>query len=92
MEIVRERHGIDGDTPLDPKYLNEAIEENVLQQVQHLRTHPVVAAKLATGKIEIHGWVYDIKSGNIRCCGRDSIEFKNFDDYYAETIARVAEA
>jgi len=92
MEIVRERHGIDGDAPLDPKYLNEAIEENVLQQVQHLRTHPVVAAKLATGKIEIHGWVYDIKSGNIRCCGRDSIEFKNFDDYYAETIARVAEA
>lgn len=92
MEIVRERHGIDGDTPLDPKYLNEAIEENVLQQVQHLRTHPVVAAKLATGKIEIHGWVYDIKSGNIRCCGRDSIEFKNFDDYYAETIARVGEA
>lgn len=92
MEIVRERHGIDGDTPLDPKYLNEAIEENVLQQVQHLRTHPVVAAKLATGKIEIHGWVYDIKSGNIRCCGRDSIEFKNFDDYYAKTIARVAEA
>ncbi|WP_199457158.1 MULTISPECIES: carbonic anhydrase [unclassified Marinobacter] len=92
MEIVRERHGIDGDTALDPKFLNEAIEENVLQQVQHLRTHPVVAAKLATGKIEIHGWVYDIKSGNIRCCGRDSIEFKNFDDYYAETIARVAEA
>lgn len=92
MEIVRERHGIDGDTPLDPKYLNEAIAENVQQQVQHLRTHPVVAAKLATGKIEIHGWVYDIKSGNIRCCGRDSIEFKNFDDYYAETIARVAEA
>lgn len=89
MEIVRERHNIDGDTPLDPKYLNEAIEENVLQQVQHLRTHPVVAAKLATGKLEIHGWVYDIKSGNIRCCGRDSIEFKAFDDYYADTITRL---
>ena len=91
MEIVRERHGIDGDAPLDPKYLNEAIEENVLQQVQHLRTHPVVAAKLATGKIEIHGWVYDIKSGRIRCCGRDSIEFKDFDDYYAEIVARVGD-
>src|SRR5690606_40064326 len=23
MEIVRERHGIDGDTPLDPKYLKD---------------------------------------------------------------------
>ncbi|UZD67003.1 MULTISPECIES: carbonic anhydrase [Marinobacter] len=90
MEIVRERHGIAGDEPLDTKYLNEAIEENVQQQVQHLRTHPVVAAKLATGKIEIHGWVYDIKSGNIRCCGRDSIQFKDFDEYYADIVARVS--
>ena len=90
MEIVRERHNIAADEPLDPKYLNEAIEENVLQQVQHLRTHPVVAAKLATGKIEIHGWVYDIKSGNIRCCGRDSVEFRHFDDYYADIIANAA--
>lgn len=89
MEIVRERHDIDGEQALDAKYLNEAIEENVSQQVQHLRTHPVVAAKLATGKIEVHGWVYDIKSGNIRCCGRDSADFKNFDDYYTDTIARV---
>lgn len=89
MEIVRERHGIAGDEPLDTKYLNEAIEENVQQQVQHLRTHPVVAAKLATGKIEIHGWVYDIKSGNIRCCGRDSVQFKDFDEYYADIVARV---
>ena len=91
MEIVRERHGIDGDAPVDAEFLNEAIEENVLQQVQHLRTHPVVAAKLSTGKIEIHGWVYDIKSGNIRCCGRDSIEFRDFDDYYSDIIARVSE-
>jgi len=89
MEIIRERHDIPGDEALKPEYLNEAIEENVLQQVQHLRTHPVVAAKLATGKIEIHGWVYDIKSGNIRCCGRNSVEFKDFDDYYADIINKT---
>ena len=62
-----------------------------LQQVQHLRTHPVVAAKLANGKIEIHGWVYDIKSGNIRCCGRDSMEFMGFDQYYSDYIAKIGE-
>ena len=89
MEIVRERHGIDGEQALDPRYLDEAIEENVQQQVQHLRTHPVVAAKLATGKVEIHGWVYNIESGQIRCCGWDSVEFKSFDEYYADVIAKV---
>jgi len=89
MEIVRERHSIDGEMPLDARYLDEAIEENVQQQVQHLRTHPVVAAKLATGKVNVHGWVYDIKSGRIRCCGWDSVEFRNFDDYYADIIEQV---
>ncbi|XKH01424.1 carbonic anhydrase [Marinobacter nauticus] len=92
IEIVRERHGIASDQPLDAQFLNEAIEENVLQQVQHLRTHPTVAAKLATGKIQIHGWVYDIKSGNIRCCGQDSYQFQDFDDFYADTIKEIGKA
>ena len=92
IEIVRERHGISGKGPLDSQYLNEAIEENVLQQVQHLRTHPTVAAKLANGKIKIHGWVYDIRSGNIRCCGQDSFKFQDFDSFYADTIRKVSEA
>ena len=92
IEIVRERHNLPHDEPLDSQYLNEAIEENVMQQVQHLRTHPTVAAKLATGKIQIHGWVYDIKSGSIRCCGQDSFEFKDFDTFYGDIIERVGEA
>ncbi|MGM0952051.1 MAG: carbonic anhydrase [Pseudomonadota bacterium] len=92
IEIVRERHSLPHDEPLDSQYLNEAIEENVLQQVQHLRTHPTVAAKLATGKIQIHGWVYDIRSGNIRCCGQDSFRFQDFDSFYADTIRKVSEA
>ncbi|UDL03908.1 carbonic anhydrase [Marinobacter sp. CA1] len=91
MEIVRERHSIPTDACLDSAYLNEAIEENVLQQVQHLRTHPAVAAKLATQKIQIHGWVYDIESGEIRCCGQDSLEFRAFDDFYSDVIDRVKE-
>jgi len=89
MEIVRERHGIPSGACLDHEHMDEAIEENVLQQVQHLRTHPVVAAKLATGKIQIHGWIYDIESGEIRCCGQNSLEFQQFDDFYADVIERI---
>jgi carbonic anhydrase len=89
IEIVRERHGIPPGGALDSQYLNEAIRENVLQQVQHLRTHPTVAAKLATGKIQIHGWVYDIKSGTICCCGQDSYEFQEFESFYADVIKRI---
>ena len=89
MEIVRERHDIPHDQPVGSEHLNEAIEENVLQQVQHIRTHPVVAAKLATGKVAVHGWVYNIKTGSIRCCSHNDIVFRNFDDHYAELIEQT---
>jgi len=40
-------------------------EENVVAQLDHLRTHPSVAARLASGQLFIHGWVYDIESSKI---------------------------
>lgn len=89
MEIVRERNNIPGDCSLDHKYLNEAIAENVLQQVQHLRTHPAVAAKLANTKLQIHGWIYDIKSGEIRCCNHQQDTFSDFADQYSDIIERI---
>jgi carbonic anhydrase len=41
-------------------------EYNVLQQIEHLMTHPSVHRRLRYGEIEIRGWVYDIGSGTIR--------------------------
>ncbi|HEX8541484.1 MAG TPA: carbonic anhydrase [Pseudomonas sp.] len=41
-------------------------EENVIAQLQHLRTHPSVASKMASGQLFIHGWVYDIETCAIR--------------------------
>nr|WP_220495766.1 carbonic anhydrase [Oceanospirillum sediminis] len=89
MEIVRERHTIPFDQGVPHELLNEAIEENVLQQVQHIRTHPAVAAKIATGKVQIHGWIYNIKTGGIRCCQQNDTLFSNFDDQYADIIEQL---
>jgi carbonic anhydrase len=41
------------------------VEQNVRTQLAHLRTHPAVAARLAQGKLALHGWVYGIGSGSI---------------------------
>lgn len=41
------------------------VEQNVRTQMSHLRTHPSVAARLATGQLRIHGWVYGIGSGSV---------------------------
>jgi len=40
-----------------------AIERHVLVQIDNLRTHPAVASHLATGELELHGWVYDLRHG-----------------------------
>jgi carbonic anhydrase len=45
--------------------LNAAIKENVLVQLDNLRTYPKVAALLAKGELTLHGWIYEIDSGQI---------------------------
>ena len=45
--------------------LNVAIQENVLVQLENLRTHPAVAAALAGGKLKLHAWVYKIETGQV---------------------------
>ncbi len=40
-------------------------ESNVLQQLENLRTHPSVAARLEDGDLGLHGWVYHIGEGAV---------------------------
>ncbi len=46
--------------------LHRMTEENVLLQMQHLRTHPSVAGAMARKELTISGWVYDIGKGEVR--------------------------
>ncbi len=46
--------------------LRRLTEENVLLQMQHLRTHPSVAGAMAREELTISGWVYDIGKGEVR--------------------------
>lgn len=39
-----------------------AVEENVLVQLEHVITYPVVARALDAGALTLHGWVYDLYS------------------------------
>jgi carbonic anhydrase len=39
--------------------------ENVVAQLNHLRTHPSVAAGIARGEIALHGWFFDIGAGQV---------------------------
>ena len=45
--------------------LSACVEENVLVQLENLRTHPVVAAGIARGALNLHGWVYEFHTGEV---------------------------
>lgn len=46
--------------------LAAAVEHNVLQQLNNLRSLPFVADALSSGRIDLHGWVYRFETGEIR--------------------------
>lgn len=41
------------------------VQENVLVQLEHLRTHPSVATALASGMLKLHAWVYKMETGEV---------------------------
>ncbi len=55
--------------------IDRLVERNVLTQLDHLRTHPYVAARLKRDELHLHGWVFDIPEGRIRAYDRGSGEF-----------------
>lgn len=68
------------------------IEQNVLLQLQHLRTHPSIARRLARGDLELHGWVYDIRTGGVDAYDEADGRFVRVDARYASEIAALAGA
>jgi carbonic anhydrase len=74
----------------DDERMRLLLEQNVILQLQHLKTHPTVAARLAKGDLQLHGWVYDIKTGGVDAY--DSLEnaFVPVDQRYAKEVAQLA--
>lgn len=54
---------------------------NVVEQVNHLKTFPGIQEKLATGQLEIEGWYFDIKSGDVSVYDEESDSFCKSDEY-----------
>lgn len=69
--------------------LNATIKENVLVQVDNLRTYPAVAARLAKGKVQLHAWIYEIESGKILAFDPEKSQFVSVtSDYTAKAFPR----
>jgi carbonic anhydrase len=59
------RRAVTGQSPelTGPAFMLALAERNVVEQLQNLRTHPAVKARLENGDVTLHGWFYDIGDG-----------------------------
>lgn len=63
------------------------VEQNVILQLRHLKTHPSIAANIAKGCLELHGWVYDIKTGSVKAFDKLKNKFVPVSLLYADQVA-----
>lgn len=64
-----------------PQLLTAAVEENVLVQLENLRTLPAVAARVMSGELKLHGWVYKIETGEVFAFEPQSEQFVPLAQY-----------
>ena len=74
----------------DEDKMRTLIEQNVLLQLTHLKTHPYVAAALAAKRIQLHGWVYDIKSGEVVAWDEADQRFEPVAERYKDEVSAYA--
>ena len=60
-QILSERYG----DLADEARMTAAVEENVLVQLENLRTYSFVAKRLDAGKLAMNGWVFKIATGQV---------------------------
>ena len=55
-----------------------AAEENVLVQLEHIRTLPVIAARVSGEQVRLHGWMYQIDTGEVYRYDSEAGQFVRF--------------
>lgn len=65
---------------------NNLAQLNVLAQLEHLKTYSAVQERLATGKLQLHGWYFDIGGAEVFAYEPDRNAFVVIDE---EEAARI---
>ena len=74
------------DYPAD-KLLKIAIEQNLLTQIEHLQTYPVIRSRLHSNQLTLHAWIYEIESGEVFAYDASTGQFKLLRNRPFPTVA-----
>ena len=83
--IMRENYGhLEGE-----RLLTATVEENVLVQLENLRTLPAVGSRLVRGDLHLHGWVYKIETGEVFAYDVENAQFVKLAEYNPQIEVNV---
>ena len=66
LRVAETMHEQSDSTRHEHELIEILTEQNVLLQMQHLKTHPSVAGAIAKRHLTISGWIYSIGTGEVR--------------------------
>jgi carbonic anhydrase len=84
------RHGelslakLSGNT--EPNRANKLSQLNVLQQLENLRSYPIVKERLALGSLKLHGWWFELSTANVYAYDETAGKFVLIDEKEADRI------
>ena len=81
---------IELESPLNPS--NQLSQINVLFQIEHLKTYPLVQERLQKGTLAIHGWWFDIADAAVYAFEDEFKKFMLIDEAEAAKILHKLKA
>ena len=70
---------------------NRLSRANVLEQMEHLKTYPLIRERMEAGRLRLHGWWFDIKEADVYEYSAEEGKFHLIDDEYARILLQRAE-
>jgi carbonic anhydrase len=74
------------DTSLAPH--NQLSQLNVLRQIEHLKSYPLVRERVEAGQLRLHGWWFELKNADVYAYEDDAGRFVLIDDKEAERLLK----
>ncbi len=65
---------------------NRLSQLNVLEQIEHLKTYPVVQSRIADGTLRLHGWWFDIRNADVYGYEAATDQYRLIDEEYLKNI------
>jgi carbonic anhydrase len=71
---------------------NRLSRVNVLEQMEHLKTYPLVRERMEAGRLRLHGWWFDIKEADVYEYSAEEGGFRLIDEEFARILLQRADS